>query len=235
MCSSDLNSPYVLTARHCENGALGGGMPSRASSLTVYWDAVSSCGAALGSLYDPSIATQTGATTVVEQQDAWLVKLDENPVVKDAQFGGFDASGTAVQGGYTIHHALGFDKQLTDWFGQAYSAQQSGVLGVSYVSDFLETVNSLGNIGPGASGSGLINTNNRLIGSLSLGHQSSDPSGYEACPVANPAAPNGANGAAYFTSLAAVWNSTADASSTTGPATIRSVLDPASSGTNIVS
>jgi hypothetical protein len=229
------NTPYLLTARHCENGVLGGGAPSNASGLTVYWDAVSTCGAALGSIYDPSIATQTGATTVVEQQDAWLVKLDENPVVKDAQFAGFDASGSAVQGGYTIQHALGFDKQLTGWFGQAYSAQQSGVLGVSYISDFLETVNSQGNIGPGSSGSGLINASNRLVGSLSLGRQSNDPSGYEACPISNPTAPNGTNGAAYFTSLAAVWNSTADMSSSTGATTVQSVLDPASSGTNIVS
>jgi hypothetical protein len=229
------NTPYLLTARHCENGVYGGGQPSNASGLTVYWDATSSCGAALGSIYDPSIVTQTGATTVVEQQDAWLVKLDENPVAKDAQFAGFDASGAAVQGGYTIHHALGYDKQLTGWFGQAYSTQASGVLGVGFISNFLETVNSQGNIGPGASGSGLIDANNRLVGSLSLGRKSNDPSGYEACPVSPPAAPNGSNGVASFTSLAGVWQSTADTSSSTGAATVKSALDPAGSGTTVVS
>lgn len=228
-------TPYVLTARHCENGVLGGGAPSNASQLTVYWDAVSACGAALGSIYDPAIVTQTGATTVVEQQDAWLVKLDDNPVVKDAQFAGFDASGAPVQGGYSIHLALGLDKQLTTWFGQAYSTRQSGVLGVTYISDFLGTVNAKGNSGPGASGGGLIDAHNRLVGSLSLGTKSDDPSGYEACPVSNPSPASATYAANYFTSLAAVWNSTADTTSTTGTTTLKSVLDPAGSGTTIVS
>jgi hypothetical protein len=227
------NTPYVLTARHCENGVLGGGAPSNATNLTVYWDATTPCGSTLGSIYDPAIATQTGATTVVEQQDAWLVKLDESPIVTDAQFAGFDASGAAVQGGYTVQHSLGYNKQLTEWFGQAYQTQQSGVLGSGYVSNFLETVNQLGNIGPGASGSGLIDANDRLVGSLTLGRQSSDPSGYESCPV-SPAAPNGSNGAADFTSLAAVWNSTTDPTVSSTAPTLKSVLDPGNTNTQVV-
>jgi hypothetical protein len=55
------NTPYVLTARHCETGLLGGGDPGAASAVTVYWDATTPCGAALGSIYDTSIAIQTGA------------------------------------------------------------------------------------------------------------------------------------------------------------------------------
>ena len=129
--------------------------------------------------------------------------------------------------GYTIHHAEGNDKQFTGWFGQAAVVQQSDVLGTTYLSNFLETVNQTGNIGPGASGSGLFDQNNHLVGSLSLGRQTSDPSGYGACPVANPPAPNGSNGVADFTSLAAVWNSTADTTSTTGRTTLKSVLEGA--------
>ena len=106
------NTPYVLTARHCETGQLGGGNPGAASTVTVYWDAITACGVALGSIYDASLSTQTGAQTIVEQQDAWLIKLEVNPVVSDAQFAGFDASGGAVEGGYTIHHAEGYDKQF---------------------------------------------------------------------------------------------------------------------------
>ena len=53
---------------------------------------------------------------MVEQQDAWLIRLDESPVVTDAQFAGLDASGGTIQGGYTIHHALGYDKQYTTWY-----------------------------------------------------------------------------------------------------------------------
>jgi hypothetical protein len=227
------NTPYVLTARHCETGELGGGNPAAAATVTVYWDATTPCGTTLGSIYDPAIATQTGATTLVEQQDTWLIKLDESPVVKDAQFAGFDASGAVVTGGYTVHHALGYDKQLTKWFGRAYLSQQHGTLGVTYLSQFLETVNQLGNIGPGASGSGLIDANNRLVGSLSLGRTTGDSSGYESCP-SNPTTPNGSNGAADFTALASVWNSTADTSSSTHAVTLKSILDPANTGTKIV-
>jgi hypothetical protein len=140
-----------------------------------------------------------------------------------------------VQGGYTIHHALGMDKQLTQWFGNAYPATQTQVLGSTYVSHFLETVNSQGNIGGGASGSALIDGNNRLAGSLSLGVNNADASGYESCPLSSPTAPNGSNAAAFFTSLAAVWNSTADTTSTTGTATLKSVLDPSNTGTTVVS
>jgi len=228
------NTPYILTARHCETGQLGGGNPGAASTVTVYWDAASPCGVTLGSIYDGTIPTQGGAQTMVEQQDAWLIKLDVNPVVPDAQLAGFDASGGAVQGGYTVHHAEGNDKQFAGWFGQAAALQESGTLGVGYLSNFWETVNQTGNIGPGASGSGLFDQNNHLVGSLSLGRKSTDPSGYGACPLANPPTPNGSNGVADFTSLAAVWNSTADTTSTTGSATLKSVLDPANTGTKVV-
>jgi hypothetical protein len=109
------------------------------------------------------------------------------------------------------------------------------VLGSSYQSDFWEVVNSVGNIGPGASGSALADQHNHLVGSLTLGRSSSDTSGYEACPVTSPSAPNGANGAADFTSLAAVWNSTADTSSSTGATTLKNILDANNSGTQVTS
>src|SRR5579862_8252989 len=225
------NTPYLLTARHCQSGTLGGGDPGAAANVMIYWDAISPCGV-LGSLYDAvGLPTQFGAQTVVEQQDAWLIKLDQSPVATDAQFAGFDVSGGAVVGGYTVQHAEGDDKQLTTWFGQAAALQQGGVLGVTYLSNFLETVNATGNIGPGASGSGLFDQNNHLVGLLSLGRTTTDPSGYGACPIANPPQPNGSNGAADFTSLAAVWNSTADGTSSTGHLTLKSVLDPGSTGT----
>jgi len=229
------NTPYILTARHCENGEFGGGNPAAASNVVVYWDAATPCGATLGSIYDGDIPTQTGAQTVVEQQDAWLIQLDANPVVSDAQFAGFDASGGPIQGGYTIHHAEGYDKQFVEWSGQAYAVQESDVLTSTYVSNFWETVNQLGNIAPGASGSGLFDQNNHLVGTLTLGRNTGDPSGYGSCPVQPPPAPNGSNGVADFTSLSAVWDSTADATSSTGSTTLKSVLDPANSGALVVS
>jgi hypothetical protein len=229
------NTPYILTARHCETGVLGGGNPSIANDVTVYWDAVSPCNSTMLSIYQSNIVTQSGAVTVVEQQDAWLIRLNESPAVSDAQLAGFDASGGTIQGGYTVHHALGYDKQFTAWTGSALSVQQSGVLGSTYQSNFWEVVNGVGNIGPGASGSALADQNDRLVGSLTLGRMSSDTSGYEACPASSPSAPNGANGAADFTSLAAVWNSTADATSSTGSTTLKKILDANNTGTLVTS
>jgi len=228
------NTPYVLTARHCETGQLGGGNPAAASAVTVYWNATSACGTPLGSIYDGGLPSQTGARTVVEQQDAWLIELDTNPVVGDAQFAGFDASGAAVQGGYTIHHAQGGDKQFVGWYGTAFAFEEQDALGSTYLSNFLETVNQTGNIGPGASGSGLFNRDNHLVGALALGRKSTDASGYGACPVTPPPAPNGSNGVADFTPLAAVWTATADTTSSTGRTTLQSVLDPGSTGSRVV-
>ena len=227
------NTPYVLTARHCQTGQLGGGDPGAARGVSVYWNGVTACNQPLGTLYDPGLPSQTGATTVVEQQDIWLIRLDASPVVADAQLAGFDASGGAVQGGYTIHHALGFNKQMTAWFGRAAVVQRSNVLGTTYTSNFLDVVNQFGNIGPGASGSALINQNTRVVGALTLGRKSTDASGYGSCP-SNPSAPTGSNGVADFTSLAAVWNSTADSTSTTANVTLKSVLDPANTGSRTV-
>jgi hypothetical protein len=222
------NTPYLLTARHCQTGRLGGGNPGAAGTVTVYWNAVTACGQPLGSLYDPNVPVQTGATSLVEQQDVWLLRLDTSPVVGGAQFAGFDVSGTAVQGGYTVHHALGFDKQLVGWRGTALGVRRTGELGVTYTSDFWEVVNGSGNSGPGASGSGLFDAANHLVGTLTLGRNTADASGYESCPSPDGAAPNGSNGSNDFTSLAAVWNATSDPTGTA--ATLRSVLDPEGSG-----
>lgn len=224
------NTPYLLTARHCISGKVGVvDQPSAAAATTIYWDATSACGATLGSIYDADIQLQTGATTLVEQQDAWLIRLDAAPVVPDAQFAGFDARGAAVAGGYTIHHAEGYDKQFVAWFGTAALVNK-----FAGFSDFLETVNQTGNIGPGASGGALFNSSNRLVGSLTYGRATTDSSGYGACPVSPPGAPNGSNGVADFTSLSAVWDTTLDGTSSTGTATIKSVLDPQNTGTLLV-
>jgi hypothetical protein len=227
-------TPYVLSARHCETGQLGGGNPSAASAVTVYWNATSACGTPLGSIYYGGLPSQTGAHTVVEQQDAWLIQLDTNPVVAEAQFAGFDASGGAVAGGYTIHLAEGRDRQFVSWSGTAFALEEQDALGTAYLSNLLETVNQSGNIGPGASGSGLFNGNNHLVGTLALGRSSVDQSGYGACPVTPAPAPNGSNGVADFTPLAALWTSTADTTSSTGGTTLQSVLDPGNTGSLVV-
>jgi hypothetical protein len=223
--------PYVLTARHCESGNLGGGSPQSAGSVTVYWDAVTPCGTSLASIYDVNISTQSGATTIVEQQDAWLLRLDDAPVVADAYFAGWDASGASFSGGYSIHHALGNDKQFVSWFGPPL--QQSipaATLKVGFNSNFLGVVNQLGRSGAGASGGSLVDPNNRVVGSASFGQLVNGENTAGVCPASSPAAPTPDTITAQFTSLAAIWNSTADTTSTTGTATLQSTLDSAGTG-----
>ena len=196
------NTPYVLSARHCISGKVGVvDDPTAAAATSVYWDATSTCGATLGSIYDPTTPLQTGAQTVVEQQDAWLIRLDAEPVVSDAQFAGFDASGSAVSGGYTIHHAEGYNKQFVAWFGQAASVQQ-----VTGWPHFLETVNQTGNIGPGASGSALFDQNNHLVGSLTFGPRQAILPVTECAFSRRPGHPT-ARTASGFHRAAAVWTS----------------------------
>ncbi|MEP7243590.1 MAG: trypsin-like serine protease [Gammaproteobacteria bacterium] len=224
------NTPYVLTARHCQTGTAGNRDPTSASSVTVYWNAFTPCGEVLHTFYQSKTPRQTGAVTVVEQEDAWLIRLNQKPVTNDVYFAGFDATGGVVEGGYTVHHGSTYTKQLANWFGQAFSARKTATsLGGRYTSHFLGVVNQAGSIAGGASGGALFDQNNRVTGSLSLG--STDT---QACPAEPLRVPSATNVVAEFTSFAAVWNSTTDTSSSTGGATLRSVLDPRDSGRLIV-
>ncbi len=229
-------APYVLTARHCENDKLGGGDPGAAANVTVYWDAVTPCGQTLGSIYDGSAAVQDTATTMVEQQDAWLIKLADPPVVSDAYWAGWDATGGTFNGGYSIHHELGYNKQYVEWYGQAVLLQVPGkTLAVGYDSTFWGLVNQLGSIGPGASGGGLFNPDNLVVGSGSLGTLQNGAESPGVCPVTPPPAPSASTATAEYTTLAGVFSSTADATSSTGGTTIQSLLDPAGSGKLVLS
>ena len=224
-------APYVLTARHCQNGKLGGGDPQAADAVTIYWDAVSPCGAALGSIYDGTAPTQSSATTVVEQQDAWLIRLDIQPVVADAYWAGWDASGSEFTGGYSVHHALGYNKQYVGWFGPALLQQITGkTLNVGYDSTFWGLVNQSGSVGAGSSGGGVFDPNDRLVGSASLAALQGGVGTAGVCPVSPPPTPTASTVTAQYTALSGVFASTSDTTSSTGSTTLRSVLDPKGSG-----
>ena len=219
-------TPYILTARHCQAGKLGGGDPSAAASIVVYWDAVTACGNALDSIYYDTV-TQSGATTIVEQQDAWLIKLDAPPVANDAYYAGWDASGTAFNGGYSIHHAMGDDKQYVGWYGAALLEHISAsTLQVGYNSTFWGVINQSGNVGAGSSGGPLFDPNNHVVGSGTLADLVDGTGSAGVCPATPLVAPTTSNVAAQYTALADVWTSTADNTSTTGGVTLQSVLDP---------
>ena len=228
-------APYVLTARHCENGNPDGGSPGAARNISVYWDALVACGSPLGQIYDPGIKVQYGATTLVEQQDAWLVRLDSLPIVDDVYYSGWDATGATFVGGFTPHHALGTSRQFVGWYGQAsYNTVTAAALGVHFDSTLWATVNSIGSIGAGASGSGLFDANVRLVGIVIRGVEQSGTGGAGVCPVPSPPVPTLQNATGLSTALSGIFNSTADPNSTTGTTTIESVLDPANTGTMVL-
>lgn len=223
-------APYVLTARHCENGMLGGGAPQAAAAVTVYWDAVAPCGAVLGSIYDGS-PVQGGATTIVEQQDIWLIKLDSQPVAQDAYWAGWDATGAVFTGGYSVHHALGYDKQFVAWYGQAILQHiPAQTLSVAYDSTFWGLVNQIGSVGAGASGGAVFDPNNHVVGSASLAALQNGANSAGVCPVNPPPAPAPNTVTAQYTAFSAAFASTADSTSTTANATLQSVLDPGGTG-----
>ena len=219
-------TPYVLTARHCENGTVAGGAPGAASSVTAYFDATSACGAAPLSVFSLSVPVAYGASTVVEQQDAWLIRLQSlpAPVPADLTFAGWDAGAAAPVGGYTVHHANSLAQQYVAWNGTAAHRRLSGAtLGLGYASDFWEVVNARGSVDHGASGSALFAAGGAAVGVLSRALPA-------ACPASPPPAPSDASAVAFFTTLGDVYASTADTTSTTGTMTIARALDPASSG-----
>jgi hypothetical protein len=224
-------APYILSARHCESGQLGGGNPNAAATVSVYWDAVTPCGSPLGSLYDTTSISQSGATTVLEQQDLWLIQLDALPAASDAYYAGWDASGATVSGGYTIHYALGEDQQYVGWNGTDVLEQIPGAtLSIAYDSTFWGVVNGLGNIGAGGSGSALFSANNQVVGSASLAQLIAGENTAGICPVQPPPTPSASTVTALFTALSGAWTSTADRTSSTGSKTLKSLLDPAGTG-----
>ena len=224
-------APYILTARHCESGQLGGGNPDAAATVSVYWDAVTPCSSSLGSLYDTSTISQSGATTALEQQDLWLIQLDAPPAASDAYYAGWDASGATVNGGYTIHYALGEDQQYVEWSGTDVLEQIPGAtLSIGYDSAFWGVVNGLGNIGAGGSGAALFSSNNQVVGSASLAQLINGENTAGVCPVQPSPKPSPSTVTALFTALSGAWTSTADRTSSTGSKTLKSLLDSSSTG-----
>jgi len=223
--------PYIVTARHCQTGQLGGGNPDVAADVSVYWDVVSACDTQLGSIYSVATPSQTGGTTVLEQQDLWVIQLDTAPASNDAYYAGWDASGATFSGGYTIHHALGLNQQYVQWSGTDILEKiPATTLNIAYDSVYWGVVNGLGNVGAGASGSALFSPNNLVVGSASLAALTNGENSAGVCPVSPPPTPRPDTVTALFTSLSGVWTSTADRTSSTTSKTLKSLLDPNSTG-----
>ena len=218
-------APYILTARHCENGTAAGGDPAAAANVAVYWDAVAACGSLLPSIFNAAAPYQYGAATVVEQQDVWLIRLASLPAASDAYYSGWDATPTAPVGGYSIHYANADTQQFVTWAGTAVARTVSAAtLGVGYSTTFWELVNSLGSVDHGASGAALFSSGNAVVGVLSRAAAAQ-------CPVIPPPAPSDTTVVALAEDLSTIWSATSDTTSSTGTTTLASTLDPGGTGT----
>ncbi len=169
---------------------------------------------------------QFGATTVVEQQDQWLLRLDAASPVTNAYYAGWDATGAELVDGYSVEYAGADTQQYVTWAGSAITEDLSAqTLGVGYDSVYWGSQLAVQAL-----------TVARLAGSLPR-----HPGQWLRCPPATisaaslPPTPSTNSVVALYNKLASTWSSTADASSSTGTATLASVLDPANTGTTAMS
>jgi plastocyanin len=218
--------PWVLTARHCQAGSATSSDPTVGADTVVYWNATTACGSPLGSVFASSTATQRGVTTRVEQYDAWLVELNAAPADDDAFYSGWDASGTAFGGGWSVHHGSSLTRQYVQFFGGA--AQGTRALGGGSQPVWLVN-NEIGRVSSGASGASLFDPAGRAVGVLSRALVGTGGNGM--CPAAPPSAPTATSWSAEYVRLAGLWDVASDATSTTGATTFRAVLDPQATGT----
>jgi lysyl endopeptidase len=224
------NTPYLLTARHCANGSFTPAPSDMAPTVVVYWNAMTPCGEPLGEvLYAPNPQRQGGASTVFEQKDTWVMRLDQGPIVDGVHLAGFDASGGEVDGGYAIHFAVLYNKQYTRWHGRAYRYVRPPDGLAPFPLEVLAVVNEFGVGGPGASGGALFTAQNRAAGVASIAPRPISFSGYGQCPLPNPPAPDEFNATGLYHALSSVWT-LVEPGTRSGDVTLRSLLDPLDSG-----
>lgn len=163
---------YMLTAAHC------GQTNYDSSSITVYWNAVSSCTDGLKNVLTGGFPTSNGGTTralyatggINHGEDQWLIELSGNgpPAGSNAAFSGWDASDVSTMAGggptgvFGINHTSAQTKQYT------VSSNGPTTHG-AWPPGYLEYTWTTGSEGPGASGSGLFESDDRLIATLSTG------------------------------------------------------------------
>ncbi|MGH8461733.1 MAG: trypsin-like serine peptidase [Stenotrophobium sp.] len=183
LCSGELvnnvrqdDTPYFLTANHCEIGQTALTPPS---SVVFYWNyQYSQCG---GGLIDSLLLqNQVGSTLVAQDRasDFTLLKLNQTPSTSYKLFlSGWDAANDIPQSGAVIHHPQGDVKKISLYDSPASrqlttlcdstqspcpaaSMRTIGAWQVQYASGATE---------PGSSGAALFNQNHQIVGLLSGG------------------------------------------------------------------
>lgn len=162
--------PYFLTAHHC------GVTSANAHTMVVYWNFESpACGAlCCGSMNH----YQTGATLVSRdnQTDFCLVRLSQEPdIAFNVYYSGWDArEETAPPEAVAIHHPQAREKAISFTYTPlsvtSYLSNSFPGDGTHWRVHFWD----VGTTEPGSSGSGLWNSDRRLVGQLHGGYASCD-------------------------------------------------------------
>lgn len=161
-------TPYFLTANHCLS------TPEEAASTVFYWNyQTSTCGgAADGQLGQSQSGASLAATYSVS--DFTLLKLNQAPSAAfKVYYAGWDASQNTHQGVTCIHHPAGDEKRISYSSGMAKATSYGGSGGGDGTHLQVARWDS-GTTEGGSSGSGLWNSEHRIIGQLHGGNAACD-------------------------------------------------------------
>ncbi|WP_028006805.1 trypsin-like serine peptidase [Solimonas flava] len=208
----------VLTAHHCEITAA-----NVTQSIAYFNVERANCngllyGSVTQNIHGKTLLADAGGSTVTDYS---LFELNSVPPTSyDVYYAGWEVSGTAPTSGAVIHHPSGDDKKIS-LYTQAATAQSNICIGTAsncsdgFRVDSWEVYWATGTTEGGSSGSGLLNQNKRIVGTLS--------GGAGACSgTANNGDPD------YFARLDRAWTAT----STTGT-TLKTVLAASSGCTSL--
>ncbi len=212
-------TPYFLTANHCIEGSYDAVTNPNIPGFVFYWNYERPGCPNTGT---PPDETTVGATVVANpsvggnaaaSSDFALLRLNSNPAdVYSVHFAGFDASGQPGTGGVGIHHPAGDAKKIA-----THNITPTSVVSDHYWRVFwLQTANGWSVTEGGSSGSGLFNSNKKLIGQLFGGFAGGQPN------CSNPANDEGDYG-----KLSWSWNNDG---ATDSRRRLRDWLDPVGGG-----
>lgn len=225
LCSGELvnnvrqdDTPYFLTANHCE---IGQTLLTPASSVVFYWNyQYSQCG---GGSTNGYLQNQVGSTLVAQDRgsDFSLLKLNQSPNPTYHLFlAGWDAANDIPQSGAVIHHPQGDVKKIST-FSNPVSRQTATICDSSLSPCPMASTRTIaawqvqyssGATEPGSSGSALFNQHHQIVGLLSGGSISCSN--------------RGANDYDYYARTEMAWQANADASGQ-----LMASLDPDKTGT----
>lgn len=172
--TSQDGTPYFLTANHCLSTAL------QAMSARTHWEfQASTCGGSDGNsnqIVDVQSMVATWGTS-----DFTLLLLEEQPPTSYSPYwAGWDRTGTNLNSGIGIHHPSGDLKKISTTTTPMQIVNGSGAIGDATNADgqyVRVSPWSTGTTEGGSSGSGLWNSDNKVVGQLSAGNASCSTSG----------------------------------------------------------